>query len=163
MLDPLTRLTGLALGRVSKQDGRQICRNLVDIFYVDIVTLIGERSVSRSVSLHVLADKISRDCTPSFLIALDRYIASVPEKSRKKSFVDVCHKAGQISPEALNASLRDIKQQSAQQSASKTVSEVLEPMVRGLKDYNGIVNTLGNQPLTSVAHNQLSHHSSSIG
>lgn len=81
------------------------------------------------------------------MLAVQRYLDSLPPKKRDKSFVDTCKKAGKITPESMGVSIREIKDRNSQQSSRKIVTNVVEPAVRVLKEYNGVINTLGKLPI----------------
>lgn len=74
---------------------------------------------------------------------MKKYMEDLPEKERDKSFISICQKHGQVvTADSMNTTLNDIKEKCSQRSKRKQKAlTAFESVVRGLRDYVGIINT----------------------
>ncbi|KAJ7642837.1 hypothetical protein B0H17DRAFT_1216337 [Mycena rosella] len=79
----------------------------------------------------------------TFQRALDAYIASLPEKKKKRKFIVACCATGApITPESINDSIKRAEQKNGEQPGKRMMKKVLSPVVDVLRDYNDIISNL---------------------
>ncbi|KAF7302531.1 hypothetical protein HMN09_00887500 [Mycena chlorophos] len=76
-----------------------------------------------------------------FRQALDQYIASLPEKKKKREFIVHCC-AEAATPEDINEAIKRVEEKSTEKSGRKMVKRILSPVVSVLRDYDGLINSL---------------------
>jgi len=81
--------------------------------------------------------------------AFHEYLQHLSEKKAKRSILSRIHIDDPPTPEDIQESMRQIQLQHAQKPSVKIMKKVLGPMVTVLKDYYGIIDTLGMSLLPS--------------
>jgi len=86
---------------------------------------------------------LCRGSPSTFQNSLDEYISSLPDNKRKKNFIAACYNpCNPVTPEIVLDSIK--KNIEVDQSQKLTVlSKVIRKVVSALKDYDGVVQSLG--------------------
>jgi len=87
----------------------------------------------------------TRQATP-FQCALEEYIKGLPEKKRKRKLIIDCQRRstnGPITPDAIHDSIKKAEEKSSKRTSKRIIRNALGPVVHALKDYDGIIGTLG--------------------
>lgn len=95
----------------------------------------------------VLMQELPRPST-AFVDAFKDYLYNLPEKKRNKnSILSHINVNSPPTPESIQKSIEDAETKNSNKSSSKIMKKVLSPVIRVLKDYYGVIDTLGS-PLT---------------
>lgn len=80
----------------------------------------------------------------AFLDAFNDYFYNLPEKKRnKRSILSRIDINNPPTPESIQGSMEAIEMKNANKPSMKMMKKVLSPVIRVLKDYYGVVDTLG--------------------
>lgn len=78
-------------------------------------------------------------------MALNEYIQGLPEKARKRKFILECQRSekGVITANDIHQSIRKMEESKSQRSSKSVLRSVLSVVVRVMKDYEGVIQSLG--------------------
>lgn len=78
-------------------------------------------------------------------MALNEYIQGLPEKARKRKFILECQRSekGVITANDINQSIQKMEESKSQRSSKSVLRSVLSVVVRVMKDYEGVIQSLG--------------------
>lgn len=98
--------------------------------------------VSHITPLFYLTIHVYRAYKSTFQRALEKYVNGLSEKERKKNFIAVCYDpSNPVTPESVSDAIRKVEADHSQKSS--TISKVIKKVVSALKDYDGLINSLG--------------------
>lgn len=80
----------------------------------------------------------------AFLDAFSDYFYNLPEKKRnKRSILSRIDVNNPPTPESIQGSMEAVETKNANKPSMKMMKKVLSPVIRVLKDYYGVIDTLG--------------------
>lgn len=76
---------------------------------------------------------------------MDEYISGLPEKARKRKFILECQRSekGAISANDIHQSIQRMEESKSLRSSKSVFRNVLSVVVRVMKDYDSVIQTLG--------------------
>lgn len=79
------------------------------------------------------------------MMALDEYIQGLPEKARKRKFILECQRSdkGVITAGDIHQSIKRMEESKSLRSSKSVFRNVLSVVVRVMKDYEGVIQSLG--------------------
>ncbi|KAF7302928.1 hypothetical protein MKEN_01255200 [Mycena kentingensis (nom. inval.)] len=77
----------------------------------------------------------------AFERALSQYVASLPEKKKKRKFIVACC-ASPSTPESVNVAVKDLERKNADKPGRRMAEKILGPVISALSGYSDVVGTL---------------------